>query len=83
MRKGARGNARGTRGDRIDPDGGVEGRKIFHKLRSQAIEPFNGLCKNVFERRVKRPVQGVQRSQWLALGAVALHETITFASSYS
>jgi hypothetical protein len=23
-------------------------RKVFHKLRSQAIEPFNGLFKNVF-----------------------------------
>src|SRR5215471_18065638 len=27
-------------------DGGVEVRRIFHKLRSLAIEPFNGLFKN-------------------------------------
>jgi DDE family transposase len=32
-------------------DGGVEVRLIFHKLRSQAIEPFNELFKNVFETR--------------------------------
>jgi hypothetical protein len=34
-------------------DGGVEVRRIFHQLRSQAIEPFNGLLKDVFEWRVK------------------------------
>jgi hypothetical protein len=55
-------------------DGGVEVRKIFHKLRSQAIEPFNGLFKNVFEWRVKMPVKGVQCSQLLALGAVVVYQ---------
>ena len=34
-------------------DDGVEVRRIFHKLRSQAIEPFNGLFKNVFEWRTR------------------------------
>lgn len=57
-------------------DGGVEVRKIFHKLRSQAIEPFNGLFKNVFEWRVKMPVKGLQRSQLLALGAVILYQLV-------
>jgi Transposase DDE domain len=57
-------------------DGGVEVRKIFHKLRSQAIEPFNGLFKNVFEWRVKMPVKGLQRSQMLALGAVLLYQVV-------
>jgi Transposase DDE domain len=55
-------------------DGGVEVRKIFHKLRSQAIEPFNGLFKNVFEWRVKMPVKGLLRSQLLALGAVVVYQ---------
>jgi hypothetical protein len=55
-------------------DGGVEVRKIFHKLRSQAIEPFNGLFKNVFEWRVKMPVKGLPRSQLLALGAVVVYQ---------
>jgi hypothetical protein len=57
-------------------DGGVEVRKIFHKLRSQAIEPFNGLFKNVFEWRVKMPVKGLQRSQLLALGAVVIYQVV-------
>jgi hypothetical protein len=45
---------------------------VFHQLRSPAIEPFNGLFKNVFEWRVKMPVKGLQRSQLLALGAVVV-----------
>ena len=57
-------------------DGGVEVRQVFHKLRSQAIEPFNGLFKNVFEWRVKMPVKGLQRSQLLALGAVVIYQLV-------
>ena len=57
-------------------DGGVEVRKVFHKLRSQAIEPFNGVFKTVFEWRVKMPVKGLQRSQWLALGAVVIYQLV-------
>lgn len=57
-------------------DGGAEVRKVFHQLRSQAIEPFNGLFKNVFEWRVKMPVKGLQRSQLLALGAVVIYQLV-------
>jgi DDE family transposase len=57
-------------------DGGAEVRKVFHKLRSKAIEPFNGLFKNVFEWRVKRPIKGLQRSQLLALGAVVIYQLV-------
>jgi DDE family transposase len=57
-------------------DGGVEVRKIFHKLRSQAIEPCNGLFKNVFAWRVKMPVKGLQRSRLLALGAVVIYPLV-------
>ena len=57
-------------------DGGVEVRQIFHQLRSQAIEPFNGLFKNVFEWRVKMPVKGLQRSQRVALGAVVIYQVV-------
>jgi len=57
-------------------DGGVEVRKVFHHLRSQAIEPFNGLFKNVFEWRVKMPVKGLQRSELLALGAVVVYQLV-------
>jgi Transposase DDE domain len=55
-------------------DDGVEVRRIFHKLRSQAIEPFNGLFKNVFEWRTQMPVKGLQRSQLLALGAIVIYQ---------
>ena len=55
-------------------DGGVEVRRIFHKLRSQAIEPFNGLFKNIFEWGGQMPVKGLHRCQWLALGAIFLYQ---------
>ena len=57
-------------------DGGVEVRRIFHKLRSQAIEPFNGLFKNVFEWRTQMPVKGLRRTQLLALGAIFIYQLI-------
>jgi hypothetical protein len=57
-------------------DSGVEVRKVFHKLRSQAIEPFNGLFKNVFEWRMQMPVKGLQRSQLLALSAVVVYQLV-------
>jgi hypothetical protein len=55
-------------------DGGVEVRRIFHKLRSLAIEPFNGLFKNIFEWRGQMPVKGLSRCQLLALGAILLYQ---------
>jgi hypothetical protein len=57
-------------------DDGVEVRRIFHKLRSQAIEPFNGLFKNIFEWRTQMPVKGLQRSQLLALGAIVIYQLV-------
>ncbi len=57
-------------------DGGVEVRRIFHKLRSQAIEPFNGLFKNIFEWSGQMPVKGLYRCQLLALGAILLYQLV-------
>jgi hypothetical protein len=57
-------------------DGGVEVRRIFHKLRSQAIEPFNGRFKKVFEGRTQMPVKGLHRSQLLALGAMLIYPLV-------
>jgi DDE family transposase len=57
-------------------DAGVDVRRIFHKLRSQAIEPFNGLFKNVFEWRTQMPVKGLRRSQLLALGAIVIYQLV-------
>lgn len=57
-------------------DGGVEVRRLFHKRRSQAIEPFNGLFKNIFEWGGQMPVKGLQRCQLLALGAIFLYQLV-------
>ena len=55
---------------------GVEVRRIFHKLRSLAIEPFNGVFKNIFEWRGQMPVKGLKRCQLLALGAILLYQIV-------
>jgi hypothetical protein len=64
------------RGSYPHVDGGVGVRSIFHKLRSQSIEPFNGLFKNVFEWRVKMPVKGLQKTKLLALGAILIYQLV-------
>jgi hypothetical protein len=62
------------RGAHPHKDGGVEVRRIFHKLRSQSIEPFNGLFKNVFGWSKNLPVKGLNKSQQFALGAIFLYQ---------
>lgn len=59
-------------------DGGVEVRRIFHKLRSQSIEPFNGLFKDFFGWQKHMPVKGLSKSQLFALGAIFLYQLILF-----
>jgi hypothetical protein len=62
------------RGPYPHTDVGVDVRRIFHMLRHQAIEPFNGLFKNVFEWGGQVPVQGLKRTQLIVLGAVLLYQ---------
>lgn len=57
-------------------DLGVKVRQIFHKLRSQAIEPFNGLFKNIFEWHGQVPVKGLNRTQLIVLGAVLVYQIV-------
>ena len=64
------------RGTYPHTDGGVEVRRLFHKLRSQAIEPFNGLFKNIFEWSGQMPVKGMRRCPLLALGAILLYQLV-------
>jgi len=64
------------RGTYSHHDDGVEVRRLFHKLRSQAIELFNGLFKNVFEWHMQMPVKGLRRSQLLALGAIVVYQLV-------
>ena len=64
------------RGSYPHTDGGVDVRRVFHQLRSHAIEPFNGLFKNIFEWGGQMPVKGLRRCQLLALGAVLLYQLV-------
>ena len=64
------------RGPYPHTDPGVDVRRIFHMLRHQAIEPFNGLFKNVFEWGGQVPVRGLKRTQLIVLGAVLLYQLV-------
>ena len=64
------------RGKYPHTDSGVEVRRLFHKLRSQSIEPFNGLFKHLFEWSGQVPVKGLRRTQLLVLGAVLLYQLV-------
>lgn len=59
---------------RTDP--GTTVRQIFHRLRSKAIEPFNGLFKNIFEWSGQVPVRGLQSTKLLVLGALLLYQLV-------
>jgi hypothetical protein len=64
------------RGPHPHRDGGADVRKLFHKLRSHALDPCKGWFKHIVEWRVKMPVKGLQRSQLLALGAVVVYQVV-------
>lgn len=66
------------RGPHPHKDNGVEVRRIFHKLRSQSIEPFNGLFKDFFDWKKNMPVKGLNRTQLFALGAIFLYQLALF-----
>ena len=57
-------------------DGEVKVRWIFHKLRSLAIEPFNGVFKNIFEWRGQMPVKGLKQCKLLALGTILPYQIV-------
>lgn len=62
------------RGPYPHTDPGVGVRRVFHLLRHQAIEPFNGLFKNVFDWGGQVPVKGLNRTQLIVLGAVLVYQ---------
>lgn len=57
-------------------DLGAKVRQVFHQLRSKAIEPFNGLFKNVFEWGGQVPVKGLKRTQLIVLGAILVYQLV-------
>ena len=55
-------------------DDGVEVRRVFHKLRSLAIENFNGQFKGIFDAHGSVPTRGLDPTRRFALGAVFLYQ---------
>jgi hypothetical protein len=55
-------------------DDGVEVRRVFHKLRSLAIENFNEHLKGIFDVHGSVPTHGLVRPQRFALGAVFVYQ---------
>jgi hypothetical protein len=62
------------RGAHPHTDDGVEVRRVFHKLRSLAIENFNGQFKGIFDAHGSVPTRGLDRTRRFALGAVFLYQ---------
>src|SRR5215203_550860 len=65
-----------ARGSYPHADEGAPVRQLFHRLRSQSIEPFNNLFKNVFEWGGQVPVKGLYRVQLFVLGAILLYQLV-------
>jgi hypothetical protein len=55
-------------------DDGVEVRRVFHQLRSHAIENFNEQFKGIFDVHGSVPTRGLVRTQRFALGAVLVYQ---------
>jgi hypothetical protein len=55
-------------------DGGTEVRRVFHQLRSHAIENFNGQFKGIFDCLGQVPTRGLRNTQRHILGAVFVYQ---------
>jgi hypothetical protein len=55
-------------------DDGVEVRRVFHELRSRAIENFNGQFKAIFDCGGQVPTRGLTATQRYVLGAVLVYQ---------
>lgn len=55
-------------------DDGVEVRRVFHKLRSVAIENFNEHFKGIFDSHGSVPTKGMLNTGRFALGAVLVYQ---------
>jgi len=53
---------------------GVEVRRIFHRLRSLAIENFNGHFKGIFDSHGQVPTRGLVNTRRFALGAIFVYQ---------
>lgn len=55
-------------------DGGVAVRRVFHKLRSLAMENFNEHFKGIFGVHGAVPTKGLRNTQRFALGAILVYQ---------
>ena len=55
-------------------DCGVEVRRVFHKLRSVAIENFNEHFKGIFDAHGQVPTRGLMNTRRFALGAILVYQ---------
>lgn len=55
-------------------DAGTDVRRVFHKLRSAAIENFNEQFKGIFSAHEQVPTKGLTRTKRFALGAVLVYQ---------
>jgi hypothetical protein len=55
-------------------DGGTEVRRVFHALRSKAIENFNGQFKAIFDCGGQVPTRGLTATRRYVLGAVFVYQ---------
>ncbi|MGZ3353096.1 MAG: transposase [Xanthobacteraceae bacterium] len=62
------------RGAYPHPDDGVAVRRLFHELRSRAIENFNGQFKGIFDCSRPVPTKGLIPTQRYVLGAVLVYQ---------
>ena len=62
------------RGPYPHTDGGVEVRRVFHKLRSLAMENFNEHLKGTFGVHGSVPTKGLRNTQRFALGAILVYQ---------
>ena len=64
------------RGRHPHTDDGVGVRRLFHELRSRAIENFNGQFKGIFDAHGQVPTRGLARTRRFALGAVFVYQLV-------
>jgi Transposase DDE domain len=55
---------------------GVEVRRVFHELRSRAIENFNGQFKGIFDCLGQVPTRGLVATRRYVLGAVLVYQLV-------
>jgi hypothetical protein len=62
------------RGPYPHTDAGAEVRRVFHRLRSQAVETWNGQVKAIFECGDRVPTRGLVATRRYILGTVLVYQ---------